>query len=154
MAPAGGEAGSRNMNLAAVVGQWARQDGRGVAFDSSTGFDLPNGATRSPDVAWVLRERLSQLTPQQKRKFLPLCPDFVIELRSPSDRVDDLKQKMKEYIETGALLGWLLIPETRTVIVYQHGREPEMLDDPTELIGDPLLPGLRLSLAEIWDPGF
>lgn len=154
MAPAGGEAGSRNINLTTVVRLWAKQNGTGVAFDSSTGFDLPNGATRSPDAAWVLRERLTALTPQQKRKFLPLCPDFVAELRSPSDRIDDLKAKLQEYIENGARLGWLLIPETRTVFIYRPGHDVVQLDDPTTLNGDDVLPDFTLELAEIWDPGF
>jgi Uma2 family endonuclease len=154
MPPAGGETGSRNARLAVLLGVWAMKDGRGVAFDSSTGFDLPNGATRSPDAAWVLRERLVKLTPQQKRKFLPLCPDFVIELQSPSDTLDDLQQKMEEYIDNGAQLGWLLAPDTQTVYVYRTGAAMEQLHAPAQLVGDPLLPGFVLNLAEIWDPGF
>lgn len=154
MPPAGGETGSRNAKLAVLLGVWAMQDGRGVAFDSSTGFDLPNGATRSPDAAWVLRERLGKLTPQQKRKFLPLCPDFVVELQSPSDTLDDLQQKMQEYIGNGTRLGWLLAPDTKTVYIYEHGAPLVQLDAPTQITGDPLLPGFVLNLVEIWDPGF
>jgi Uma2 family endonuclease len=154
MTPVGGEAGSRNMSLAIAVGGWAKQDGRGIAFDSSTGFILPNGATRSPDAAWVRRERLLALAPAQKQKFLPLCPDFVVELRSPSDRLSALEEKLAEYMANGAQLGWLLIPETRTAIVYRPGEEPLTLVDPVELTGDPLLPGFTLQLTEIWDPGF
>jgi Uma2 family endonuclease len=154
MPPAGGETGSRNLSLGMRVGIWARDDGRGVGFDSSTGFILPNGATRSPDAAWVLRERLIHLAPEQKRKFLPLCPDFVVELQSPSDTVADLKKKLQEYIENGAQLGWLLVPDTREVYVYRPASEPEQLANPTQITGDPLLPGFVLTLAEIWDPGF
>jgi len=154
MPPAGGETGSRNARLSVLLGVWAMQDGRGVAFDSSTGFDLPNGATRSPDAAWVLRERLIALSPQQKRKFLPLCPDFVVELQSPSDTLDDLQQKMQEYIDNGAQLGWLLAPDTQTVYIYKPDTPMEQLHTPTQIAGDPLLPGFILNLTEIWDPGF
>lgn len=154
MAPAGGETGGRNAKLGTYLGIWTMRDGRGIAFDSSTGFDLPNGATLSPDAAWVLRERLAHLTPTQKRKFLPLCPDFVIELQSPSDRLDDLKEKMQEYIDNGAQLGWLLVPDTRTAYVYRPGQDPEHLLNATQLSGDPELPGFVLNLREIWDPGF
>jgi Uma2 family endonuclease len=154
MAPAGGETGGRNAGLTASLYMWARQDGRGVAFDSSTGFKLPNGATRSPDASWVLRERLLKLTAAEKQQFLPLCPDFVIELRSPSDRVVDLQDKMQEYIDNGARLGWLLVPDTRSVYVYRPDTEPEQLSDPAQVTGDPVLPGFVLALAEIWNPGF
>lgn len=154
MPPAGGETGGRNAHLNFFVNQWARQDGRGITFDSSTGFILPNGATLSPDAAWVRRERLVALTPEQKRKFLPLCPDFVIELQSPSDTLTSLKRKMQEYITNGAQLGWLLVPDTKDVYIYRSGYEPEQLTNPQQISGDPLLPGFVLNLAEIWDPGF
>ena len=154
MKPAGGEAGGRNLSVGALVWIWARQDRRGVAFDSSTGFTLPNGATRSPDASWVRQERLAQLTAAEKQKFLPLCPDFVVELRSPSDRVADLKDKMQEYIDNGAQLGWLLIPETRTVYIYQPDAAPLELVQPTALTGDPILPGFVLALQDVWEPGF
>lgn len=154
MPPAGGETGSRNMKLSIRVGIWAKDDGRGVAFDSSTGFILPNGATRSPDAAWVHRDRLSTLTPEQKRKFLPLCPDFVVDLQSPSDTLDTLKAKLQEYIANGAQLGWLLVPDTREVYIYRPHSEPVHLADPQQISGDPLLPGFVLKLADVWDPGF
>lgn len=154
MSPAGGETGSRNLNLAVSLGSWAKRNKHGVAFDSSTGFILPNGATRSPDGAWVRRERLINLSPQQKRKFLPLCPDFVIELRSPTDEVADLKDKMQEYMANGARLGWLLIPETREVYIYRPGAAPEQLQDPVQLNGETVAPGFVLELADLWDPGF
>lgn len=154
MPPAGGETGGRNANLNFFVNQWSRKDRRGIAFDSSTGFILPNGATRSPDAAWILRERLTKLAPEQKRKFLPLCPDFVVELQSPSDTLADLKAKLSEYMDNGAQLGWLLVPETKDVYIYRSGDEPEHLANPQQISGDPLLPGFVLNLAEIWDPGF
>lgn len=154
MSPAGGETGSRNAELTYALRHWAKRNKRGVAFDSSTGFILPNGATRSPDSAWVLRERLTTLTPRQKKKFLPLCPDFVIELRSPTDEVDDLKDKMQEYIDNGARLGWLLIPETQEVYIYRPGASPEYLSNPTQISGESVAPGFVLELADIWDAGF
>lgn len=154
MSPAGGETGSRNAELTYALRHWAKRNKLGVAFDSSTGFILPNGATRSPDSAWVLRERLTTLTPRQKKKFLPLCPDFVIELRSPTDEVDDLKDKMQEYIDNGARLGWLLIPETQEVYIYRPGASPEYLSNPTQISGESVAPGFVLELADIWDAGF
>ena len=152
MPPTGGETGSRNAEITTQLRIWARQDGTGVAFDSSTGYDLPNGATRSPDASWVERSRLENLTPGQKRKFLPICPDFAIELCSPSDRLADVKGKMQEYIENGAQLGWLLDPSNRQVYRYRPG-VIERLDSPQE-ISDPLLPGFVLNLRQIWEPGF
>jgi Uma2 family endonuclease len=152
MPPTGGETSDRNAEITRQLRNWARQDGTGVAFDSSAGFNLPNGATRSPDASWVERSRLENLTLEQKRKFLPLCPDFVIELRSPSDRLADVKGKMQEYIDNGARLGWLFDPSNRQVYRYRPGII-EPLDNPQE-ISDPLLPGFVLNLREIWDPRF
>jgi Uma2 family endonuclease len=154
MAPAGGESGSRNSEINFALRAFAKADGRGVAFDSSTGFVLPNGAVRAPDAAWVDRERLRRLSPEEKQRFLPLCPDFVIELRSPSDRVEDLRAKMDEYIANGARLGWLIDPLTRTVTVYRPGAAPLVLSDPIAVAAEPVLPGFTLNLADIWDPGF
>ena len=133
---------------------WARADGTGVTFDSSTGFELPNGATRSPDVAWVRRTRLSTLTAEQKERFLPLCPDFVIELLSPSDSLSLTQEKMDEYVATGTELGWLIDPAQRRVHVYRPGVAIEHLDRPSALHGDPILAGLVLDLAPVWEPGF
>ena len=124
MPPTGGEAGSQNAELTFQVQAWTRQDQTGVAFDSSTGFKLPNGATRSPDAAWVRRTRLAGLTREQKQKFLPLCPDFVIELRSPTDNLQAVLAKMQEYLDNGAQLGWLLDPLTRRVHVYLTAAPP------------------------------
>jgi Uma2 family endonuclease len=152
MPPTGGETGSRNSEINIQLGSWAKRDGSGRAFDSSTGFKLPNGAERSPDAAWVLRSRLARLTTEQKQKFLPLCPDFVIELRSPSDTVAQLRNKLQEYMENGARLGWLLDPPTRRVHIYRAGLEPEIIEEPTEVSGETVLPGFTLNLKEIWYP--
>lgn len=154
MPPTGGETGNRNAELSADLTLWARTDGRGKAFDSSTGFILPNGAMRSPDASWVRKERLAQLQPAQKRKFLPLVPDLVIALASPNDDEDDLHGKMREYRDNGARLGWLILPDARRVWVYRQDDDaPSCLDDPVLLSDDALLPGLRLELARIWQPG-
>lgn len=150
MAPAGGEAGARNAGVTAQLWLWARQDNRGRAFDSSTGFILPNGATRSPDAAWVARERLAALTVEQRQKFLPLCPDFAIELRSPSDSLRVVQEKMREYLDNGARLGWLLDPRDRRVYIYGPGAPVERLDGPDRVSGDPVLPGFVLDLREVW----
>ncbi len=154
MPPAGGETSSRNLALGARLYNWAQRDKSGVAFDSSGGFVLPNGAIRSPDAAWVRRARLATLSAAQKQRFLPLCPDFVVELRSPTDRVEDLQAKMEEYLANGAQLGWLLVPEGREVFVYEPELPMTHLQNPETLSGDPLLPGFILTLADIWDVGF
>ncbi len=150
----GGETSSRNIELAAQVQLWTRQNSMGAAFDSSGGFVLPNGAVRSPDIAWVRRERLRALSAEQKRKFLPLCPDFVIELRSPSDSSVTVEAKMGEYIQNGARLGWLLDPGSRRAYVYRPGEPPQVLENPHKLSGEPELPGFVLDLRSIWEPGF
>ena len=154
MAPAGGETGTRNAFLTTFLTSWALQDGTGMPFDSSTGFNLPNGATRSPDAAWVKRSRLATLTPEQKRQFLPLCPDFVIELRSASDRLKTVQDKMQEYIDNGAQLGWLIDPLDRRVSISRPGVEVECLDNPATVAGDPELPGFVLDLKAIWELSF
>ena len=154
MPPTGGETGCRNSRINRVLGNWAEADGHGEVFDSSTGFDLPNGANRSPDASWVLRSRLAQLTAEQKQVFLPLAPDFVIELASPSDRVKDLHEKMREYMDNGVRLGWLIIPQTRRVFVYQPDTEPVCLENPQQLDGQNVLPGLVMDLQPVWEPGF
>lgn len=154
MAPAGGEASSRNLELSAQLRNWAKRDGSGVAFDSSAGFTLPDGATRSPDAAWVRKARLKNLTAEQKQKFLPLCPDLVVELLSPSDRLSTAQDKMQEYLENGAQLGWLIDPKHRRVYVYRPGVDVQCLEDPETLPGEPLLSGFLLDLKEIWEPGF
>ncbi len=153
MPPTGGETGNRNLKIALQLGAWTERDGTGVAFDSSTGFILPNGATRSPDAAWVLRERLQALTAEQKSKFPPLCPDFVVELRSPSDPLSTIEAKLREYVENGALLGWLIDPETRRAHVYRPNEPATILENPDKLSGDPVLPAFVLDLKPIWEPG-
>jgi len=150
--PAGGESSHRNLEIAVALGSWAREDGTGVAFDSSGGFLLPNGAMRSPDGSWIRRSRLDVLEADQKRTFIPLCPDFVIELRSPSDSLGDLQGKMGEYVAAGATLGWLIDPEARTVYVYRPSREVEVLRDADQVTADPELPGFVLDLRFIWQP--
>lgn len=150
MPPTGGETGRSNFKLTAHFGAWVESNGEGEGFDSSTEFILPNGAHRSPDVAWVRRERWEALTPEQRRKFPPLCPDFVIELRSDTDRLSMLKDKMWEYIDNGAQLGWLIDPIERKVWVYRPNAEEERLDNPATVSGDPELPGYVLPLDRVW----
>lgn len=149
--PTGWKTGNWNSLINAKLTIWARQDGTGITTDSSTGFDLPNGATRSPDAAWIRASRLAALTEQQKEKFLPLCPDFVIELRSRSDKLKTLQEKMQEYLDNGARLGFLLDPIDRRVYVYRPGVAVECLENSSTISGDPELPGFVLNLGEIWD---
>ena len=150
MPPTGGLTGKRNSDLITDLNLWARRDGRGLVFDSSTGFNLPNGATRSPDVAWVRRERIEALSAAQRRGFLPLAPDLVIELASPTDDVPDLLAKMREYQDNGVQLGWLIMPVQRQVQVFAVGAEPHCLEQPQALGEADLLPGLALDLTCIW----
>ena len=154
MTPTGGETSWRNSELIIALGNWAKQDKTGVVFDSSGGFILPNGAMRSPDAAWVKRPRLATLASAQKKKFLPLCPDFVIELRSPTDRLVDLQQKMLEYLDNGLALGWLIDPEERRVYLYRPPAQVETLENPSEILGEPDLPGFVFDLGAIWQSGF
>jgi Uma2 family endonuclease len=149
MSPTGGETGRRNFALIGQLAAWVARDGGGIGFDSSTGFILPNGAERVPDAAWVRRERWDALTPEQRRKFVPLCPDFVVELRSSSDDLAELQAKMEEYLSCGARLGWLIDADARRVLVYRPGRAVEALDDAATVAGDPELPGLVLNLAAL-----
>jgi len=151
MPPTGGETGRTNFKLTQVFGNWVDADGTGVGFDSSTGFTLPNGATRSPDLAWVRRERWEALTPEQRQQFPPLCPDFVLELRSPSDALKYVQAKMQEYLDNGAQLGWLIDPVAKKVYVYRPQVPVECLDNPQTLSGDPVLPGFVLELCEVWN---
>jgi Uma2 family endonuclease len=152
MPPTGWETGSQNAEITFQLRWWARGDQTGVASDSSTGFKLPNGATRSPDAAWVRRAQLAGLTRDQKQKFLPLCPDFVIELRSPTDNLQAVLDKMQEYLDNGAQLGWLIDPLTRRVHVYRPQSQPQILESPSTVPAEPLLPGFALDLQKIWEP--
>jgi Uma2 family endonuclease len=150
MPPTGGETGDRNSEINFQLRGWAKRDGTGTAFDSSTGFRLPNGAMRAPDAAWVPHARLVDISHEERRKFLPLCPDFVIELRSPTDALRDVRAKMEEYLANGARLGWLIDPGPRHVYVYRPGAPVERLESPDTISGDPVLPEFVLDLREIW----
>jgi Uma2 family endonuclease len=150
MAPTGGSSGRNNASLITDFGIWARQDGTGTIFDSSTGFILPNNAVRAPDVSWVLNKRLDQLTEDQWEKFLPLCPDFVLELRSRTDPLHIQQAKMVEYIDSGARLGWLIDPVHKQLHVYRPSESIEITDRPNEISGEPTLRGFILDLAQIW----
>jgi len=153
MSPAGGYSGYQSGEVFGQLRDWADRDGTGVAFDSSTGFSLPDGAMRAPDAAWVRRSRLVALSPAEKQRFLPLCPDFAIEVASPSDEVSDLRAKMEEYRQCGLGLGWLLLPASRKVEVYSPA-EIKTLDSPDSISGEPVLPGFVLDLHPIWNPPF
>jgi Uma2 family endonuclease len=146
----GFETGRRNADLTSELRTWSRTDGSGICCDSSTIFALPNGARRMPDASWVKRERLNHLSAQQREHFLPFCPDFVIELRSFTDRLTDLSDKMLEYMETGASLGWLIDPYERRVYVYRPNEEVIVLENPESVSGEPLLPGFTLDVTELW----
>jgi Uma2 family endonuclease len=150
MSPTGGETGDRNLELGGQVWFWNRQNGLGKAFDSSTGFKLPNGATRSPDVSWIKIARWNALTPEQRKRFLPLCPDFVIELVSESDDLADTQAKMREYIANGLRLGWLINPKDKQVEIYRQNQEIEVLQSPANLSGEDVLPGFILDLQPIF----
>ncbi len=150
MPPTGSETGRRNSTLIQRLANWAETDGTGIVFDSSTLFTLPNGAKRSPDASWVKKERWDVLTPEQREGFAPLCPDFVVELRSPTDRLSDLQVKMREYLDNGARLGWLIAPLDKRVYVYRPGQPAENLDAPAMLSGDPILPEFVLHVRELW----
>ena len=148
MPPTGWKSGNRNSRLTQRLGNWTDADGTGLAFDSSTGYILPNSAKRSPDASWVKRERLEALNPDPAR-FLPMAPDFAVELRSASDSLQTLQQKMQEYIENGVRLGWLLDPQNQRVEIYRPGQEVEVLQSPTSLSGEDVLPGFMLDLTQI-----
>lgn len=150
MPPTGGETGRRNFGLTTTFGSWVEKDGTGVGFDSSTGFTLPNGAKRSPDLAWVRRSRWEKLTQEEKEEFPPLCPDFAVELRSRSDRLDRLQEKLEEYVANGALLGWLIDPGEKKVYIYRPRTEVRCLEDPVSISGEPVLPGFVLDVRRLW----
>ncbi|MGK7943578.1 MAG: Uma2 family endonuclease [Microcystaceae cyanobacterium] len=149
--PTGGNTGKRNWNIAGeIYVWWCNTNEPGEAFDSSTGFELPNGANRSPDAAWVSQARWDALTPEQQDSFIPLCPDFVVELRSKNDTLKDLRAKMEEYIENGAKLGWLIDPKNKRVEIYRLGQAVEVLENPSRLSGETVLPGFSLNLKRVW----
>ncbi|MGV0105315.1 Uma2 family endonuclease [Nostoc sp. DSM 114167] len=149
MPPTGSDTGNRNFDMVVELGIWNKQTKLGKGFDSSTGFTLPNGAERSPDVSWVKIERWNALTPEQQEKFAPICPDFVVELRSRTDSLKELQEKMQEYIENGTQLGWLIDRKNKRVEIYRPGKDVEILDNPTSLSGENVLPGFVLDLQQI-----
>ncbi|TYT69272.1 Uma2 family endonuclease [Microcystis aeruginosa] len=150
MPPTGGETGNSNAGITAQLWLWNNLHKLGVVFDSSTGFKLPNGADRSPDAAWIPLEKWQALTPQQKERFLPLSPDFVIELMSPSDSLETARKKMQEYLDNGTRLGWLINRKTREVEIYRQGQAVEILTNPESLSGENMLPEFSLNLTLIW----
>ena len=150
MSPAGSETGNRNFKLIQQLANWTDRNGSGIGFDSSAGFILPNGATRSPDASWIELSKWNSLSAEQKTKFAPICPDFVVELKSPSDCLEVLQDKMQEYINNGASLGWLIDRPDRKVYIYTPNHEVNCLKDPQTVSGDPVLPGFVLDLSQIW----
>ena len=150
MSPVGGEGGKREADLITDLNIWNRQTKLGVVFSSSAGFKLPNGADRSPDAAWVKQERWDALSPEQQRKFPPIAPDFVIELRSESDDLEGLRAKMREYRDNNVILGWLINPKDQQVEVYRQGQPVELLAAPESLSGEAILPGFNLELNRIF----
>ena len=156
MPPTHGDTGNRNADITIDLGVWARADGTGRYYDSSTGFKLPNGALRSPDASWVLISRLRELTSDEGSGFYSVCPDFVVELRSTSDGLSMLQEKMQEYIDNGARLGWLIDPisSPKRVHIYRPQAEVVIMDEPSEVSGEPELPGFTLNLSRIWEPPF
>ena len=150
MPPTGSDTGNRNFDIAVELGIWNKQTKLGKGFDSSTGFKLSNGKDVSPDVAWIKKERWHSLTPEQQNKFAPIAPDFVIELRSASDNLKLLQEKMPEYIANGVKLAWLIDRKQRQVFIYRPNCIVQELDNPQTLTGEDILPGFVLDLSEIW----
>jgi len=150
MPPTGGETGRANVNLILQVASWNEQHQLGEVFDSSTGFTLPNGAERSPDVSWVEKSRWHALTKEQREKFIPLCPDFVIEIMSPSDSLQKVQNKMNEYMQNGCRLGWLINRKRQEVEIYRPGQDVEVLKLPQMIYGENVLSGFVLNLQRIW----
>ncbi len=150
MPPTGSETSDRNADLTYQLRAWSRQNQLGKSFDSSGGFKLSNGAERSPDASWVKMSRWNALTQTEKERFAPLCPDFLVELMSPSDSIEKTRAKMREYMDNGAKLGWLINRQQQQVEIYRPNREVEILQSPRTLSGENVLPGFVLDLAEIW----
>ncbi len=151
MSPTGGETGKRNAKLTTRFCLWNEQTNLGEVFDSSTCFRLPNGADRSPDVAWIQKERWDGLTSEQKEKFPPIAPDFVLELMSPTDNLKETQAKMREYMDNQVRLGWLMNRKSQRVEIYRQGKPVEVLENPTELSGEDVLPGFVLDLRIVWE---
>ena len=151
MSPTGGKTGRRNFKLIKLLSRLEDTNSEWIGFDSSTGFRLPNGANRSPDVSFLRKDRWDSLTLEEQEKFIPLCPDFVIELRSVSDSLSELKEKMQEYIDNGSTLGWLIDPQKRKVYIYTSFQQEQCLDNPTTISASPLIPDFVLQLVELWN---
>jgi len=150
MPPTGAETGRSNAHLTHQLLTWTEKDMTGVCFGNTAGFILPNGAIRSPDASWIKRAKWDSLTADQRKRFMPFCPDFAVELRSPSDTLTELNLKMLEYLENGMSVGWLIDPFKRKVHVYRPGEEVIILDNPETVSADPLLPSFTLDLTKIW----
>ena len=151
MPPTGSETGNRDARIIQQLMNWTDADGTGIAFSSSAGFKLSTGADRSPDASWMTLERWDSLSEEQQEKFAAICPDFVVELRSPSDNLKPLLEKMAEYMrEPGIQLGWLIDRKNRKVYIYRPGMPEECLDDPASVSGDPVLPGFVLNMSKVW----
>jgi len=151
MSPVGGESGNRELELGGELYLWNRQTGLGKVFSSSTLFELPGGGRRSPDAAWIELSRWNALTPQQRRGFPAIAPDFVLEVRSPTDDLPTLHEKMQEYLDSGVRLGWLFNPQEQQVEIYRQGQPKEVRDLPTTLSGESVLPGFELPIAPFED---
>jgi Uma2 family endonuclease len=149
MPPAGTGSAGRNLKVGQQLANWVDANDSGIAFDSSAGFTLPNGAIRSPDASWIERDRWDALTPDEQEGFAPLCPDFVVELRSPTDRLRDIREKMREYRSQGTRLGWFIDPKRKMVEIYRPRRRAEVLTAPATLSGEDVLPGFVLELRGI-----
>lgn len=150
MPPAGDETSNRNAGITAQLWLWNEDQELGVVFDSSAGFTLPNGAKRSPDTSWIPLEKWKKIPSEEREKFSKICPDFVVELMSPSDSLKTTQEKMQEYLHNGAKLGWLIDRKQKRVEIYRPDRDVETLDHPSELSGETVLPGFVLKLAKIW----
>ncbi|MEM8778099.1 MAG: Uma2 family endonuclease [Cyanobacteria bacterium P01_G01_bin.49] len=150
MSPTGSETGNRNFNLVVQLGIWIEKNGKGIGFDSSTGFKLPNGANRSPDAAWMTLEKWEAIEPKKREKFAPVCPDFVVEIRSPSDNLETLQSKLQEYINNGVQLGWLIDRKNQKVYIYRPNQPFQCLDNPNVVEGEGLISGFFLNRSKIW----
>jgi Uma2 family endonuclease len=150
MPPTGAETGDRNAELTTQLRNWAKKDKKGKTFDSSTEFELPSGAKKSPDASWILKDRYFALTQEERESFPPICPDFVAELRSRTDRLKPLQEKMAEYIENGVRLGWLIDPYQKKVHIYRQNGEIEILENPKTVSGEDVLEEFELDLEEIF----
>lgn len=151
MPPTGSKSGQRNFGLLVQFGIWMQSDETGFGFDSSAGFTLPNGAVRAPDLAWIRKERWDMLSEDEQEEFAPICPDFVVELLSRTDRLETIKDKMQEYIDNGAQLGWLIDPREKNIYIYRPGGEVVCLSDPETISGDPVLPNFELDVRKLWE---